>query len=202
MPEGADVTTELLYEHAELEGLVVRIASLQQGRERDRLVREAAARFRSHARAEERYLFPAFRRHLPDLAEQVLGQQRRLHAVDNIVESMAGTDARSEAYEPLVGQFVLDIQRHIEEQDNVLLPSLLDACPGEEVNNLGRQLRYGLRDERGEAGEQDEVGERDKGGRCDEFEGESTVPADGASSALVGAPGAQSIAVGRRRDGR
>lgn len=32
----------------------------------------------------------------------------------------------------------------------VLLPQLLDACSRAEINNIGRQLRYAIHDERGE----------------------------------------------------
>jgi hemerythrin-like domain-containing protein len=149
MPEGANVTTELQQEHAEIERLVRRVASLEPGPERTGLVRETAARFLTHARAEERYLFPAFRRYLPEGAQEAVAQERRVYAVRNLVESLVRTaDEDAETYDALVGQLVVDIQRHIEQQDTVLLPQLLDACPGPEVNTIGRQLRYAIHDER------------------------------------------------------
>ncbi len=153
MPEGANVTTELRQEHAEIERLVRRVASLEPGPERTGLVRATAARFLTHARAEERYLFPAFRRYLPEGTQEAVAQERRVHAVRNLVESLERSlDEDEETYDALVGQLLLDIQRHIEQQDTVLLPQLLDACPGPEVNTIGRQLRYAIHDERG-AGE-------------------------------------------------
>jgi len=150
MPEGADATTELAREHADIENLVQRIATLEPGPERTALVRDGAARYLSHARAEQRYLLPAFRRYLAGGEEIAVEQERHAQAVQAEVEGMERTRDPDE-YEALVGQFVLDVQRHIEQQEVVLLPSLFDACPLEERNHLGRQVRYAMSAERADA---------------------------------------------------
>jgi hemerythrin-like domain-containing protein len=151
MPEGANTTTELQHEHGEIERLVQRIAVLEPCPERTELVHEATTRFLTHAKAEERYLFPAFGRYLPGGVDEVVGQQRQVSEVRDLAESMEGADGRGEDDDALVGRLVQEIQAHIERQDGVLLPQLLDVCPQEEVNNIGRKMRYGMSDERGEA---------------------------------------------------
>ena len=145
MPEGANAATELSLEHAEIERLTVRIADLAPSTERTSLVREAAARFVAHAEAEERHLYPALRRFLPDGEIEAVEQARRQHAVARIVETIERTDEFDATFDALVTQLVIDIQRHIEQQDSVLLPALIDGCPLEEINQLGRQLRHDLR---------------------------------------------------------
>ncbi|MBR7833388.1 hemerythrin domain-containing protein [Actinospica durhamensis] len=162
MPERADAVTELTREHAGIERLVQRIAALDPGPERTMLVHDATARFLSHAEAEERYLLPAFRRYLPGGGQEAVDQERRVHALRDAVESLQRAAAQEQHGEVeqqneydadhavLVGRFVLDAQRHIERQDAVLLPALRDACPREEVDHLGRQLRYALGEERGD----------------------------------------------------
>jgi hypothetical protein len=159
MLEGANATAEPKQEHAEIEQLVRWVASLEPGPVRTGLVRETAARFLTHARAEERSLFPAFRRHLPAGTQEAVVQQRRVHAVRNLVESLEHARDDEETYDALVGRLLVDIQRHIEQQDTVLLPQLLDACPGPEVNTIGRQLRYAIHDGR-DAGEASQDGIR------------------------------------------
>jgi hypothetical protein len=143
MPEGAGVTTELAREHAEIEQLVQRIATLKPGPGRTALVRQVTTRYLAHIRAEERYLMPAVRRFLPNGGEVAVEQERLAQAVGAEIEGIERTED-SDEYEALVGQFILDAQQHIEQQDTVLLPSLLDACPLEEVNHLGRQMRYAM----------------------------------------------------------
>lgn len=149
MPEGADVTTELSHEHAEIEQLVQRVASLEAGRERTDLARAAAERFLAHAHAEERYLLPAFRRYLPGGEDEAAGQLHRAETVRHLVGRMERADGHDEKLDVFVGRIALEIQRHIEEQDTTLLPQLLDACPRAEVNTIGRQMRDAVRDERG-----------------------------------------------------
>jgi hemerythrin superfamily protein len=152
MPEGANAATELNLEHAEIELLTVRIADLEPSTERTSLVREAGARFLAHAEAEERYLYPALRRYLPEGEAEAVEQARRQQAVARIVESIERADEFDATFEALVTQLVIDVQRHIGRQESVLLPALIDACPLEEINQLGRQLRHGLRAARDDKG--------------------------------------------------
>lgn len=152
MPEGADATTELSREHAEIEKLVVRIATLEPCPERTLLVQYATSRFLTHAKAEEQFLLPAFRRFLPGGDREAVEQERHVHDIRATVEGIEHGD--DDEFNALVGGFVLDAQRHIERQDTVLLPALLDAAGREEVNHIGRQLRHALRTER-EGGQSD-----------------------------------------------
>lgn len=148
MPEGADAATELRREHDEIENLATRLAGLEPSPERTRLVREVSARFLTHAHAEARYLYPALRRFLPEGPEDAVRQTRQDEATERIMRSIIETREDDADYEALVAQFVLDIQRHIEAQESVLIPALVDFCTREEINHLGRQLRDGLSSER------------------------------------------------------
>jgi hemerythrin superfamily protein len=148
MPEGANAATELHQEHEEIESITARIASLGPCPERTELVRRVAARFVSHARAEERYLYPAIRRFLPAGTTDAVEQTRQDDAAERIVRSIERAEEDSETYESLVNQLMIDIQRHVQQQETILLPTLIDSCPRDELNSLGRQLRDGLRRER------------------------------------------------------
>lgn len=154
-PQGADAAadaaTELGREHGELERLAGRIATLEMSSERAGLVREVSARFLAHAAAERRYLYPVLRRYLPRGSTVAVELGRRQEAVARIVESIERTDEFDATADALVDQLVLDIRRHIEQEDRVLLPALAEFCPPEENDRLGRQLRGGLREARAEA---------------------------------------------------
>ncbi|MBR7828030.1 hemerythrin domain-containing protein [Actinospica sp. MGRD01-02] len=148
MPEGANAVTELRREHDAMEAMAARVASLEPCPERARLVHEVASRFLTHARAEQRFLYPALRRYLPAGGSDAVEQTRQDDAAEQIALSIDRAGEDSDAYEALVNQLMLDIQRHVATQETVLLPTLLDTCPPEDLNNLGRQLRAGLADER------------------------------------------------------
>ena len=147
----ADAATELSREHGEIERLTDRIATLEMSSERAGLVREVSARFLAHGAAERRYLYPVLRRYLPRGSTEAVELGRRQEALARIVESIERTDEFDATADALVGQLVVDIRRHIERQDRVLLPALAESCPPEENDRLGRQLRSGLREARAEA---------------------------------------------------
>ena len=148
MPEGADAATELRREHEEIESLATRLVSLGPSPERDRLVREVSVKFLTHAHAEERYLYPALRRFLPEGRDDAVRQTRQDDATERIVQSIERVTEDDATYEALVNQLVIDIERHIEQQETVLIPTLVDFCSREEINNLGRQLRDEMNSER------------------------------------------------------
>jgi hypothetical protein len=151
MPQGADATTELGHEHAAIEKMAARIASLEPTAERTELVREATERFLAHTEVEQRFLYPAFRTFLGDGVADSVEEGKQQREAAHVIGRLRATDEDSEEYEALIGQLVLDIQQHIERQETVLLPALVDECPQEELNHLGRQLRSGLEDARPKA---------------------------------------------------
>jgi hemerythrin-like domain-containing protein len=76
-------------------------------------------------------------------------QERKVHEMRAAVDGIELSDERGDdEYDGLVGAFVLDVQRHIERHDVVLLPALVDACGREEANHIGRQVRYAMETER------------------------------------------------------
>lgn len=145
MTQVANAVMELAHEHDEIDTLALRIATLGRGPEREALVREVGVRFRVHARAEERYLYPAVRRLLSDGIDLACLQTRRNRALANTIESLEQGVEEGDGLDILVGQLVVALQDHVERQECVLLPALIAACPVEEYELLGRELHEGIR---------------------------------------------------------
>lgn len=148
MPEGTNAATELRHEHGEIDQLVSRVVTLGPGPARTRLLGAAAERFLTHARAEERYLLPVLHEHFPPDDPGYLDELRELHTVRELVDEIERTDEQDRRHNELTNRLVAEIEQHIEHQDTVLLPSLIDLLPYEEVNTLGGQLRSGFAQER------------------------------------------------------
>jgi hemerythrin superfamily protein len=142
--ETADVT-ELRREHERLEALAAGISSLEPGAERARVAREAAAYFPSHAQAEERHLYPALRRFLPEGESVVAEELGRQRAIERVLGALQATGDGDIAFDALATQLAHDLQQHIAMQDSILLPTLLEACPAEEVSHLDARLRADAR---------------------------------------------------------
>ncbi|MBR7828018.1 hemerythrin domain-containing protein [Actinospica sp. MGRD01-02] len=141
MADQTNAATELAREHAEIDCLAARIDELEPGRERTALVGELAERFFAHADAEERLLYPALRHFVPGGWSEVADQGRRQHAVARTIRAIERLPEQSgDEYDVLVSHLVVGVQDHVRRQDAVLLPKLIDACPIEDINRLGRQL--------------------------------------------------------------
>lgn len=155
MAQTANAATELAREHEAIEGLTARIGELEFGADPERmaLIHEVCARFAIHLQAEERYLQPALRRLLPDAAAAAVTHARRDRAVCRTIERVESGSARGDEFDILVGQLVVGMQEHVERQDAVLLPVLVDVCSIAEINRLGERLREGMRAAREAAGQ-------------------------------------------------
>lgn len=145
MTQTANAATELAREHDEIDRLATRIATLAPGPERSALVHEICARFLIHVQAEERYLHPVVRRLLRDGPFLAAFQTRRNRAVARTIECAERGQAEGDEFDILVGHLLIGIQDHVERQDTILLPALVDACPIEEINQLGEMLHEGIR---------------------------------------------------------
>jgi hypothetical protein len=144
MTQTVNGATQLALEHDEIDRLAARIATLGAGPERTALLHEVCARFLIHVQAEERYLHPAMRRLLRDGASVVAHQACRDHAVARTIERVERGEAQGDQLDVLVGHLVIGVQDHVEQQDAVLLPALIDACPIGELKVLGEKLREGM----------------------------------------------------------
>lgn len=145
MTQTANAATEITREHDEIDRLALRIATLGQGSERTGLVHEVCARFLIHTQAEERYLYPAVRRLLPDGRFLAQFQTRRNRAVARTIETVERGEAEGDELDILVGHLLVGVQDHVDQQDAVLLPELLGVCCAEELESLGTQLHDGIR---------------------------------------------------------
>lgn len=144
MPERVNAATELAREHAEIDRRAARVSELDPSAERAALVRELAELFLAHCDVEQRLLFPAVRRFAPGGWSVVADQARHQRAIARTVRAIEDLrEPEGDAYDVLVSHLVVGIQDHVYRQDAVLLPSLIDACPIEDINRLGRRLSEG-----------------------------------------------------------
>ena len=136
-----NAATELAKAHAELGVLAGRIAELAPGAERTALVVELSELLLTHAEAEQHHLFPALRIFVPGGWDQAADQGRRQRAIERTIRALARMRrAEGDEYDILVGHLVIGIEDHVRRQDSVVLPDLVDSCPIDEINVLGRRL--------------------------------------------------------------
>ncbi|MFD9893482.1 hemerythrin domain-containing protein [Amycolatopsis sp. NPDC059027] len=93
-----------------------------------------------HSVAEEQFMYPAARKHLPDgdeLADHELAEHAEAESVMKELESKKPDDPR---FEELLGKLIADIRHHVDEEESDLLPKLQAACSPEELADLGQKV--------------------------------------------------------------
>ncbi|HZG05884.1 MAG TPA: hemerythrin domain-containing protein [Streptomyces sp.] len=142
MAHGGDIIHELTTDHREVEELFGRIEALPAGDERrkeyaDQAVRELVR----HSVAEEQYLYPAVRDFLPD-GDEVADKELEDHATaERTMKALESRGADDPEFDRLIGELMLEIRTHIQDEEDNLFPRLRQAATAEQLNDLGDKAR-------------------------------------------------------------
>ncbi|MFF9645762.1 hemerythrin domain-containing protein [Kitasatospora aureofaciens] len=142
MGHGGNVIHELMTDHREVEEMFARIQALPAGDERRREVADDfTIELVRHSVAEEQYLYPAVREHVPgggDLADKEIAD----HAtVEKLLKEIEGVDCGDARFGVLVDRIISEVSAHIRDEEQNLFPALAEACSPEQLNELGERVR-------------------------------------------------------------
>ncbi|WP_031510856.1 hemerythrin domain-containing protein [Streptomyces megasporus] len=142
MAHGGDIIHELTTDHREVEEIFGRIEALPAGDERRKeYADQAVMELVRHSVAEEQYLYPVVRDLLPD-GDEVADKELEDHAkAERIMKDMEGHGADDPEFDRLVGQLMLEIRTHIQDEEDNLFPRLRQAATPERLNELGDKAR-------------------------------------------------------------
>jgi hypothetical protein len=138
MGHGADLTTELAADHRLLEMLLAR---LQGGNLAPGHVERLASILARHSLLTRRYLYPALRSWAPNgaaLADKGTESQREL---SRTVKDIAARDAHGRDRAPLVAALTEQMDRHIREEEDQLIPALAASVTWHVLEDLGERAR-------------------------------------------------------------
>ena len=140
-PMGRDVISVLTEDHREVEELFVRIEQLAPGNpERKRLADRAIRELVRHAEAEEVYVYPAFRRFLPD-GDAIADREIEEHsAAERSMKQLQGLDAEDPFFDRLVADLMAEVREHVAEEEGTYFPMLAASAPAEDLETLGRAV--------------------------------------------------------------
>jgi hemerythrin-like domain-containing protein len=145
-----DVISVLSQEHHEIEELFVRLEELAGTRdvpgppderaEARTVVNEVIRELSRHWAAEERHLYPAVRRYVPDF-QQVADQELAEHGkAERNAKALEGLDPDAEEFWIRVEVLIAVVRGHVQAEEAHVFPRLRDAVPGEVLVDLGRQV--------------------------------------------------------------
>jgi hemerythrin superfamily protein len=93
-----------------------------------------------HSVAEEQYLYPAVREHLPD-GDKLAEQELEHHAqAETTMAELENISPASPQFELLLGKLIADVRHHIRGEEDDLLPRLRKALTVEDLRELGEKV--------------------------------------------------------------
>jgi hemerythrin superfamily protein len=136
-----NVIDVLTREHRRVEDMFVRVIALSPGDRRRRYgVARVITELMRHAAAEEEYLYPAVRAHVPDgdrLAAENLAAHARARQTIRELDGLDPSDARfDEVFRRLIGA----THEHLVDEEANIFPRLAGACDPDMLRELGRKV--------------------------------------------------------------
>ncbi|GAB2746713.1 hemerythrin domain-containing protein [Streptomyces bullii] len=142
MGHGGNVIDELVTDHREVEELFAKIEGLPPGHQDRKLYADQATiELVRHSVAEEEYLYPAVREHVPN-GDSIADRELEDHAkAEQIMKDLEGCDAGDAEFDRLIGMLMNEIRSHVADEEENLFPSLRQACSMDTLNELGDKVR-------------------------------------------------------------
>ncbi|MFC9910793.1 hemerythrin domain-containing protein [Streptomyces sp. NPDC059862] len=142
MPHEGNVIDELVTDHREVEELFGRIEGLPPG-DKDRKLHadQVTMELVRHSVAEEAYLYPAVREHVPDgnaLADKEIEDHSR---AEQLMKDLESCEADDPEFNRLIGLLMSEIRAHVADEEQNLFPKLRAACPPQALDDLGDKVR-------------------------------------------------------------
>lgn len=142
MGHGGNVIDELVTDHREVEELFGKIDELPPGhKDRKTYADQVTIELVRHSVAEEAYLYPAVREHVPG-GDTLADRELEDHAqAEQIMKDLEGCDAADAEFDRLVAMLMSEIRAHVADEEQNLFPRLRAACPPEQLDKLGEKIR-------------------------------------------------------------
>ncbi|MHA6793827.1 hemerythrin domain-containing protein [Pseudonocardia bannensis] len=135
-----DVIDELRTDHREALTLLGRIASTTDPDERRELTDTVIAEVVRHSVAEEMYVYPVMRKHLPD-GEQVVDEDKREHKqLEETMKQLEAVQASEPRFDDLVRDMTEQLRHHATDEENEQFPALRERVPRETLVELRKKV--------------------------------------------------------------
>ncbi|WP_436775895.1 hemerythrin domain-containing protein [Yinghuangia sp. YIM S09857] len=138
---GGNVVDELTADHREVEEMFHRLELSADAEERRKLAEQSTIELVRHSVAEEEYLYPAVREHLPD-GDLVADKELADHAgVEKLLKEWEKTPEHEPRFSELLREISTEVRAHVDDEENRLFPSLAAHCGPDVLDDLGDKVR-------------------------------------------------------------
>jgi hemerythrin superfamily protein len=134
-----DVVDILTTDHHEVLDLVGRIPAADPGERRD-MADTVIAELMRHSVAEEMYVYPAMRDHLPEGAETVEHDIEEHQQLEELMKELEGVDADDPGFLEVLGRLVQVLRDHVSDEETEHFPELRAHLSADDLVEMGRKV--------------------------------------------------------------
>lgn len=135
-----DVVDELTTDHREALALLDRLAASTSAAEKRDLADTVIAEVVRHAIAEEMYVYPAMRKHVPDGAKEVEHDIEEHEELEETMKRLEAADASEPRFDELVRTMTEQLRHHAQDEESDQFPKLREHIPHEELVRMREKV--------------------------------------------------------------
>jgi hemerythrin superfamily protein len=132
-----NATQLIRQDHKKVEGLFKKFQQTKGAQAKRRLAENAMAELEVHAALEEEIFYPAVKKEVED-GSMVQEAMEEHQTVKQLISELKGMDEADEEFESQFSQLVENVQHHVEEEENEMLPKVEESEL--DLNSLGQQM--------------------------------------------------------------
>jgi hemerythrin superfamily protein len=134
-----DVVDILTADHHEVLALVGQIPTADPERRRD-MTDTVIAELVRHSVAEEMYVYPAMREHLPDGESQVQHDTEEHQQLEEVMKELEGLDAADARFLEALGRLESVLRDHVNDEESEQFPMLRARLSTEQLVEMGSKV--------------------------------------------------------------
>jgi hemerythrin superfamily protein len=139
--DAEDVVDVLTTDHREMTALIAQIRATAEPEARRDLADALTAELIRHAVAEEMYVYPAMRTHLPDGDAAVEHDTAEHKELERTLKDLEGADPADVRFDALIGELETTLADHVADEESEQFPRLRAAVPRAELVQLAAKVQ-------------------------------------------------------------
>jgi hemerythrin superfamily protein len=134
-----DVVDILTTDHHEVMELIALIPGADAGTRRD-MADTVIAELMRHSVAEEMYVYPAMRKHLPDGDAKVEHDVEEHQELEEVMKQLEGVDSADPQFVEVLGRLTSVLADHVSDEEDEQFPLLRLSIPADELVEMGKKV--------------------------------------------------------------
>jgi hemerythrin superfamily protein len=135
-----DVVDILTTDHRDMIGLIEQIESTTDVSQRRDLADTLIAEVMRHAVAEEMYVYPAMKDHVPNGADEVEHDKKEHDEIVKLMKQLERVEPSDQTFMELVRQLQSKLSHHANDEESDQFPKLRVHIPGEKLVDMGEKV--------------------------------------------------------------